>query len=153
MTPPERRIGKHSRILEGDALRLIRELPDESVHLTLTSPPYHDHKEHGDGTDPEDLGGPMPYGDYLARMRRLCQELFRVTAPGCKALLQAANMKRAGAGQPSVTPLHWDLTRLLMEAGFVFYDEIVWLKSCPTPAPSRADPCSAATPIRETRRC
>ena len=128
MTAPEHQIGRHSKILEGDARRLIRELPGESVSLTLTSPPYHDHKEYGDGAAPEDLGGPRPYAEYLSEMAGLFRELWRATAPGGKALLQSANMKRANTDQPSVTPLHWDLTRRLMDAGFIFYDEIVWLK-------------------------
>lgn len=77
MTAPEHRIGRHSKILQGDARQLIRGLPDESVHLTLTSPPYHDHKKYGAGAAPEDLGNPRPYAEYLSEMAGLFQELWR----------------------------------------------------------------------------
>lgn len=122
-------IGRHSTVFQGDARELVRELPEASVHLTFTSPPYHQLKDYGPDPDrPENLGRRQPYADYLATMAEIFAGLHRATVPGGKLLLQSANIKPARLPVPQVVPLHWDLTRLLLDAGFVFYDEIVWLK-------------------------
>lgn len=122
-------IGRRSKIIEGDARQLVKRIPDESVYLTFTSPPYHSLKDYGPDPDrPENLGRRQPYADYLSDMKGLFAELHRATAPGGKLLLQAANIKPANLLTPQVRPLLWDLTWQLMEAGFIFYDEIVWLK-------------------------
>ena len=74
------------------------------------------------------LGRPQAYRDYLAQMARLWELLYPATIPGGKLVLQAANMKTAETVPATLVPLHWDLTYAAMQAGFLLYDEILWLK-------------------------
>ena len=126
--PAERRIGNRGRLLLGDALALARELPPAAVHLTFTSPPYHEYKTYGREPHPADLGRPQEYRDYLAQMQELWQSLYAATIPGGKLIIQAANMKTAHTVPATLVPLHWDLTYAAMAAGFLLYDEILWVK-------------------------
>ena len=124
----ERRIGAYGRLLEGDALTLAAQLPPSSVHLTFTSPPYHEYKTYGREPHPADLGRPQEYRDYLAQMTRLWELLYAATVPGGKLIIQAANMKTAETKPATLVPLHWDLTYAARAAGFLLYDEILWVK-------------------------
>lgn len=127
-TPAPYPIGDHSRLLAGDALTLAAQLPPESIHLTFTSPPYHQYKDYGPEPHPQDLGRQQDYQDYLAQLARLWKLLYTATVPGGKLVLQAANMKTAGTKPAVLVPLHWDLTYAAINAGFLLYDEILWLK-------------------------
>ena len=124
----EQALGPHSRIILGDALTLAAALPPESVALTFTSPPYHEYKTYGSAPHPADLGRPQEYQDYLEQLARLWQLIYPATMPGGKLILQAANMKTAHTVPATLVPLHWDLTYAAMQAGFLLYDEILWLK-------------------------
>ena len=124
----EQPIGDHSRIFQGDALALAAALPPESVHLTFTSPPYHGYKTYGRSPHPADLGRHQDYADYLEQMTRLWKLLYAATVPGGKLVIQAANMKTAETQPATLVPLQWDLTYTAMGAGFLLYDEILWVK-------------------------
>ena len=63
------------RIIQGDCFDLIRELPDESVHLVVTSPPYFQQRDYGAG-----MGGEKDIADYLENLLTLFRECLRVTA-------------------------------------------------------------------------
>lgn len=115
-------------IKQGDCLTLAAALPPESIHLTFTSPPYHEYKTYGRESHPADLGRPQEYADYLEQMTRLWQLLYAATVPGGKLIIQAANMKTARTQPATLVPLHWDLTYAARSAGFLLYDEILWLK-------------------------
>ena len=60
-------VGQTGLIHIGDTLRILESLPAESVHLVVTSPPYHDRKTYGHTPHPADLGRPQPYEQYLWR--------------------------------------------------------------------------------------
>lgn len=121
-------IGDRSVVRQGDALLLTAELPRESVHLTFTSPPYHHYKTYGAAPHPQDLGRPQEYEDYLLQLSGLWNSIYAATVPGGKLVIQAANMKTAETQPATLIPLHWDLTNAAMAAGWLLYDEIIWLK-------------------------
>lgn len=54
-------------ILQGDALEMLRTLPDESVHCCVTSPPYDNLRT---------------YGGFFWNLEGIARELFRVLVPG-----------------------------------------------------------------------
>lgn len=81
------------KILQGDCLSLLRELPDQSIDLVVTSPPYNLKNSTGNGMkDPR--GGKwkgaalvngyshhddnMPHKEYVAWQRNCLSEMFRV---------------------------------------------------------------------------
>ena len=106
----------------GDALDRIychssermHELPDGSVHLMVTSPPYNVGKEYD-----EDL----TMDDYRGLLRRVLAEIWRVTAPGGRACVNVANL-----GRKPYIPLHAYVIADAAEAGFLMRGEIIWDK-------------------------
>ncbi len=104
------------KIVLGDC-KNMQEIPDESVHLMVTSPPYYN--------APFDYPGLFKdYDEFLDLMRDVSRELYRVLAPGRIACFVTDDMLVDGVKYPVVA----DVTRLMMEAGFRYRDRIVWVK-------------------------
>ena len=104
------------RIVLGDC-KSMPEIPDASVHLMVTSPPYYN--------APFDYPGLFKiYNEFLDLMRDVSRELYRVLVPGRVACFVTDDMLVDGVKYPVVA----DVTRLMMEAGFRYRDRIVWVK-------------------------
>lgn len=93
----------------------MKELPDNSVHLMVTSPPYNVGKEYDDD---------LSLAEYLAFLRRVWAETHRVLVPGGRACINVANL-----GRKPYIPLNSYIARDMIELGFLMRGEIVWDKS------------------------
>ena len=93
----------------------MKELPDCSVHLMVTSPPYNVGKDYD-----EDLS----LEEYLAFLRRVWQETYRVLVSGGRACINVANV-----GRKPYIPLHAFIMRDMIELGFLMRGEIIWNKA------------------------
>ncbi len=93
------------------------EIPDESVHLVVTSPPYYN--------APFDYPGLFKnYDEFLSLLRDFSKDLYRVLTPGRVACFVTDDMLVKGEKYPVVA----DITRVMMEAGFRYRDRITWVK-------------------------
>ena len=90
-------------------------IPDNSVALAFTSPPYNNGKEYDQD---------MSLDDYLALIRRVAREVYRVLVPGGRYVINIANL-----GRKPYIPLHAHFYPLHMEVGFVPMGEIIWKKA------------------------
>ncbi len=95
----------------------MKEIPDESIHLMVTSPPYYNAP-----FDYPDMF--RDYDDYLGMMKEFCGELYRVLAPGRVACFVTDDMLVKGEKFPVVA----DTTRAMIGAGFRYRDRISWIK-------------------------
>jgi DNA modification methylase len=101
----------------------MTELPDCSVHLMVTSPPYNVGKDYD-----EDLS----LEEYLAFLERVWKETYRVLVPGGRACVNIANL-----GRKPYLPLHSLLITNLLSLGFLMRGEIIWNKAA-SASPSTA---------------
>jgi len=99
------------------------ELPDLSVHLVVTSPPYNVGKEYD-----EDL----TLDEYRRFIRRVMAEVYRVLVPGGRLCLNLANL-----GRRPYLPLHAFVIQDLLSLGFLMRGEIIWDKGA-SASPSTA---------------
>jgi site-specific DNA-methyltransferase (adenine-specific) len=93
----------------------MTELPDGSIHLVITSPPYNVSKEYDANLTLE---------EYREILKRVFREVFRVLANGGRACVNLANV-----GRKPYIPLHAYLAEDMIEAGFAMRGEIIWNKS------------------------
>ena len=91
------------------------ELPDNSVHLMVTSPPYNVGKEYD-----EDLS----LTEYQDMLGRVWQEVYRVLVPGGRACINVANL-----GRKPYIPLHAYFIEAMQSLGFLMRGEIIWNKA------------------------
>ena len=93
----------------------MKELPDSSVHLMITSPPYNVGKEYD-----KDLS----LDEYLTLLRNVFKEVKRVLVTGGRVCINVANL-----GRKPYLPLHSAIIQIMTELGFLMRGEIIWDKS------------------------
>ena len=93
----------------------MEELPDCSVHLMVTSPPYNVGKDYD-----EDLS----LDEYLTFLRNVWREVYRVLVPGGRACINVANL-----GRKPYIPLNGLIAQEMTKLGFLMRGEIIWDKA------------------------
>ena len=129
--PTESRVAYEENPLPADVVNRIfqhtsenmSELPDRSVHLMVTSPPYNVGKEYD-----EDL----TLDEYRAFLKRVMAEVHRVLVPGGRACINIANL-----GRRPYLPLHAFIIADMLDLGFLMRGEIIWDKAA-SASPSTA---------------
>lgn len=110
------------------------DLPDNSIHLMITSPPYNASKDYDQNLSLE---------EYLQLLRRVWQETYRVLVPGGRACINVANL-----GRKPYIPLHSYIIDQMLEIGFLMRGEIIWNKaSSASPSTAWGSWMSATNPV------
>ena len=94
---------------------VMDELPDHSVHLMITSPPYNVQKEYD-----EDLS----LSDFRTLLKTVFQETYNKLATGGRACINVANL-----GRKPYIPLHSYIIEDMQELGYLMRGEIIWNKA------------------------
>lgn len=107
----------------------MSELPDASVHLVVTSPPYANLKRYVEG-NPRQLGHIDDYDEFLSNLRDVLLECRRVLVPGGRicAVVGDVNVARRDAGRHYVLPLSADVRVMARAIGLDNLQGITWLK-------------------------
>ncbi|MEZ5026709.1 MAG: site-specific DNA-methyltransferase [Chitinophagales bacterium] len=122
-----------NKIILGSAENM-KEIPDNSVHLMITSPPYNVSKEYD-----EDLS----LKEYLQLLKNAFSETYRVLVNGGRACINVANL-----GRKPYIPLSDYISQMMLEIGFNMRGEIIWNKAASaSPSTAWGSWLSAANPI------
>jgi DNA modification methylase len=106
----------------GDS-RDMAGVPDASVALVVTSPPYFAGKDYEMALGED--GVPKDYVDYLLLLRDVFAECRRVLEPGGRICVNVANL-----GRKPYRSLAGDVTRLLQDdLGLLLRGEVIWIKA------------------------
>ena len=146
------------RILCGDALEMLRTLPDNSVHCCVTSPPYYALRDYGvDGQ----IGREDTPAQYVARLTDVFSEVRRVLRPSGTLWLNIAdtyagkgnqgdsvdpkypngrtgqtvaiNRRVEGCKAKDMIGIPWMLAFALRDSGWYLRLDIIWMKANPMP--------------------
>jgi site-specific DNA-methyltransferase (adenine-specific) len=112
----------------GDA-RELDWLPDSSVHLALTSPPYWTLKKYNDHAG--QLGDVGDYGEFLGELDKVWSHCYRVLVPGGRLVCVVGDVcisRRRNRGRHMVVPLHADISVRCRRIGFDYLTPILWHK-------------------------
>lgn len=115
------------RLIHGDT-RFLSFIPDESVHLALTSPPYWSLKRYNE--NPAQLGHISDYELFLSELTKVWKEVYRVLVPGGRLVCVVGDvcLSRREYGRHLVMPLHADITVICRKIGFDNLNPIIWHK-------------------------
>lgn len=112
-------------VVQGDSRRLDF-LEDNSVDLVVTSPPYWNKADYGDGSD--NLGNISGYRQFFLGIRPALEECYRVLRPGRKICIVTANVNQHTEYGLLTFPLATDFVVLLRDIGFLMINEVIWSK-------------------------
>ena len=94
---------------------IMQNLPDNCIHLMITSPPYNVGKDYDDD---------LTEGEYLDFLMTIWKEVHRVLAPGGRACINVANI-----GRKPYLPLNAMISHQMRSIGYLMRGEIIWDKS------------------------
>lgn len=109
-------------VVHGDVQEALRYVPDESVHLTFTSPPYYNAR---------DYSIYQSYNEYLRFLEEVFKEVHRVTKEGRFFVLNTSPIiipRISRAHSSKRYPIPYDIHPILIKMGWEFIDDIVWVK-------------------------
>lgn len=114
--------------INGDCLKELKNIPDESVHLIITSPPYHNLRVYSN--DPCDLSNCESYEEYYYLLELVVKECQRVLIPGGKFVMQYEDYNytigRDGkSGQESLTGA---INDMFLRNDFSLWTKAFWRK-------------------------
>jgi site-specific DNA-methyltransferase (adenine-specific) len=93
----------------------MQQLPDDSVALMITSPPYNVGKDYDDD---------LSLDEYLRLLESVFSETLRVMEPGGRVAVNVANL-----GRKPYLALNHHVAGLLTDVGFLLRGEIIWMKA------------------------
>ena len=94
---------------------VMDEIPDDSIHLMITSPPYNVGKEYDDD---------LTLDEYLGLLTTVFSQTHKKLVTGGRACINIANI-----GRKPYIPLHAMIIEIMLDLGFLMRGEIIWNKS------------------------
>ncbi|HNM65333.1 MAG TPA: site-specific DNA-methyltransferase, partial [Accumulibacter sp.] len=115
------------RLINADS-RDLAFLPDGSVHLVVTSPPYWNLKRYNE--HPDQLGHIQDYEAFLGELEKVWRHAYRVLVPGGRLVCVVGDVcvARRDFGRHLVFPLHADICVICRRIGFDNLNPIIWHK-------------------------
>jgi DNA modification methylase len=109
-------------VVNGDVREILQIVPEDSIHLTFTSPPYYNARDYSIYPS---------YKAYLHFLADVFEKVYKVTKEGRFFILNTSPIiiPRVSRSHSSKRyPIPFDIHPLLVEMGWEFIDDIVWLK-------------------------
>ena len=116
----------HHKIVIGDS-RQMKEIPDESAHLVITSPPYWQLKDYEDG---QQIGYNDTYEEYVNNLNLVWNECQRVLYRGCRLCVNIGDQfaRAVYYGRYKVIPIRTEVIRFCESVGLDYMGAIIWQK-------------------------
>lgn len=117
---------KH-KLIFGDS-RSMKDVPDKSVQLIVTSPPYWQLKDYGASSQ---IGFNDTYEGYINNLNFVWKECFRVLSDGCRLCINIGDQfaRSLYYGRYKVIPIRTEIIRFCEAIGFDYMGAIIWQKN------------------------
>ena len=109
-------------VVNGDVRDVLKLVPDESIHLTFTSPPYYNARDYSIYPS---------YEAYLSFLAEVFRETYRITKEGRFLIINTSPVivpRISRAHSSKRYPIPFDMHKDLIQMGWEFIDDIIWMK-------------------------
>jgi site-specific DNA-methyltransferase (adenine-specific) len=105
----------------------MKEISSESVHLVITSPPYWQLKDYGNG---KQIGFNDTYEEYVNNLNLVWSECHRILHKGCRLCINIGDQfaRSVYYGRYKVIPIRTEIIKFCESAGFDYMGAIIWQK-------------------------
>lgn len=114
-------------IKRGDCVQLIKNVPDESIGLSVFSPPFAELYTYSSHL--EDMGNSKDYNEFLTQFGFLIKELYRVLMSGRNVAVHCMDLpvQKGKEGFIGLRDFSGMILRAFEDAGFVYHSRItIW---------------------------
>jgi len=124
--------GGKTKIYEDDARNILKYIPENTIDMVITSPPYwnilsqkrtadlKNIRDYGDTTN--DLAKISSYQDFLSQLSDVFKQVFAVMKPRAYCIVVVMDLRKKN----KFYPFHSDVARFMEEIGFIYDDLIIW---------------------------
>lgn len=119
-------INTRHTLINGDS-RNLSLMPDKSVHLIITSPPYWQLKDYGDDRQ---IGFNDSYENYINNLNMVWSECYRVLHDGCRLCINIGDQfaRSVYYGRYKVIPIRTEIIRFCESIGMDYMGAVIWQK-------------------------
>lgn len=105
----------------------MQEIPDDSVHLIVTSPPYWQLKDYGND---QQIGFNDTYEEYINNLNLVWNECHRVLHEGCRLCINIGDQfaRSVYYGRYKVIPIRTEIIKFCEIIGFDYMGAVIWQK-------------------------
>lgn len=112
-------------IYNGDCIEVMAELPDNSIHASIYSPPFSGLYHYS--SNDRDLSNARDYDEFFTHYGYVIDEKHRVTMPGRLSGVHAAPVPSGNSGKDSLTDFPGDVIRAHQSRGWLFVARhVIW---------------------------
>ena len=111
-----------NKIVQADVLEVLKYVPQDSIHLTFTSPPYYNARDYSIYPS---------YQAYLEFLEKVFKGIHRITKQGRFLIVNTSPIiipRISRAHSSKRYPIPFDLHAYIVKNGWEFIDDIIWLK-------------------------
>ena len=127
MKVQEQYVDERMALYHGDSCEILREIPSNSVHFEVYSPPFASLYTYSNSE--RDLGNTRNDGEFFQQFEYIVKELYRVLAPGRLMSVHCMNLptSKERDGFIGIKDFRGELIRLFESEGFIYHSEVcIW---------------------------
>lgn len=120
-------VDERMALYNGDSCEVMKELPGNSVHYEIYSPPFASLYTYSNSE--RDLGNCKTKSEFYEQFKFIVSELYRILMPGRLMSVHCMNLptSKERDGFIGITDFRGDLIKLFQDAGFVYHSEVcIW---------------------------
>lgn len=118
MAVSDQEVTEKYAIYNGDCVEVMRGLRDESIHLTVYSPPFGGLYNYS--SDARDLSNCLDYPEFFEHYEFVVREIHRVTMPGRMSAVHCMDVPTGNTGLDHLRDFPGDIIRLHEKCGFKY---------------------------------
>lgn len=127
MKVQEQYVDERMALYHGDSCEILREIPSNSVHFEVYSPPFASLYTYSNSE--RDLGNTRNDGEFFQQFEYIVKELYRVLVPGRLMSVHCMNLptSKERDGFIGIKDFRGELIRLFESEGFIYHSEVcIW---------------------------